>query len=153
MKKQYSLLIIIALVLSSCHGRTVFSDFSEIEGLTWEKGEEYAFNVQIDDPAKVYELSLLIRNNDDFQKQNLWLCITREHNGQIEIDTVNIFLIDEMGKWRGSGLRNTYDNNLIWRANYHFPEAGSYVFRFLHLMRTDSLKGIERIGLEVMEKE
>ena len=149
--KSYLKVVVILIFISfcSCAGNIVFSNYSQIDNSLWEKGEEYAFNVDIEDTQQVYEMSILVRNNEDFAYQNLWLSVTHEHNGKIRQDTLNLFLLDEEGKWRGRGLRNTYDNNLIWRSYYRFDEAGSHIFRIQHLMRTDILQGIERIGIEI----
>lgn len=148
-----TILIFFILTLTSCRGKVVFSDYVSLPNSQWSKDKSYSFNVNIPDSSKTYELSLLIRNNDSFEKQNLWLSITQEHNGKIKTDTVNIFLLDENGKWRGSGIRNTYDNNLIWRSSYRFSQTGNHIFLFKHLMRSDTLQGIERIGIEVTEKQ
>lgn len=153
-KKTLFGLIIVIISLSACNNRAVYSDYTEIPSAVWAKDKFFSFNVEIDDVEALYEIDLLIRNNDMFPRQNLWLSAVQEHNGlQIKVDTVNVFLLDEQGKWRGKGLGTGYDNYFIWQQRVKFPAKGNYVFRFGHLMRIDVLEGIERIGIEVIKEK
>ncbi|KGN81776.1 hypothetical protein HW49_03885 [Porphyromonadaceae bacterium COT-184 OH4590] len=153
-KKTLFGLIIVIISLSACNNRAVYSDYTEIPSAVWAKDRFFSFNVEIDDVEALYEIDLLIRNNDMFPRQNLWLSAVQEHNGlQIKVDTVNVFLLDEQGKWRGKGLGTGYDNYFIWQQRVKFPAKGNYVFRFGHLMRIDVLEGIERIGIEVIKEK
>ncbi len=151
-KTVFGLIFIISL--SACENRVVFSDYTEVPSAVWAKDKFFAFNVEIDDAEALYEIDLLIRNNDMFPRQNLWLSAVQEHNGlPIKVDTVNVFLLDEQGKWRGKGFGLGYDNQLIWKQKVKFPAKGNYIFRFGHLMRIDVLEGIERIGIEVIKEK
>lgn len=146
--------IVVALVFFSCASNTIFSHYAEIKDGIWATDRSFAFNVEVEDTVSTYEIDILVRNTDVFPRQNLWLSIVQEFNGQeIRRDTVNISLLNEDGKWRGRGLGSSYDNQLIWKQRVRFPRKGSYVYHFSHLMRIDVLEGIERVGIEVVKEK
>ena len=154
MVKKVLFFIVAVLLFAACSNRTVFSDYTELDGGVWATDKSFAFNVEIEDTAASYEIDLMLRNTDVFPRQNLWLKVEQEHNGHpISVDTLNIFLLDHNGKWIGKGLCSKYDNEFIWKQQVRFPENGSYIFRFSQLMRIQVLEGIENIGIEVIKEK
>ncbi|PID94800.1 MAG: hypothetical protein CSA89_00505 [Bacteroidales bacterium] len=155
MKKITHLIILLVLTIAfvSCQRNTVYSEYTTIKDGVWAIDKGFSFSADITDTISTYQISIIVRNSDKFPRQNLWLSIDREHNDCLTTDTVNIFLLDEEGKWRGSGIGSTYDNNLIWQEKTKFPTKGEYKFTFKHLMRIEVLEGIERIGIEIIKEQ
>ncbi len=156
MKIKLSLYFIIpvTVLFVSCSDNVIFSQYTEIKDGVWAKDRSFGFKIDVEDTVSTYEIDILLRNTDVFPRQNLWLSIAQEFNGQeVGRDTVDIFLLDEDGKWRGSGLGSGYDNQFVWKQHVRFPRKGSYVYRFSQLMRIDVLEGIERIGIEVTKEK
>ena len=150
----YLLLIIVSVFFVSCNENTIFSEYTTVDNGVWAKDRSFAFNVEVADTSALYEIDLLVRNTDIFPRQNLWLRITKEYRGQeIQCDTVNLFLLDESGKWTGSGSGTCFDNQFVWKRHIRFYKQGSYIFRIAHLMRFDILEGIDRIGLAVVKEK
>lgn len=110
----YLLLIIVSAFFVSCNENTIFNEYTTVDNGVWAKDRSFAFNVEVSDTTALYEIDLLVRNTDIFPRQNLWLQITREYRGQeIQCDTVNLFLLDESGKWTGSGSGTCFDNQFV----------------------------------------
>ena len=153
-KYLFFLLAIISVFLISCTDNTIFDEYTTVDNGVWAKDRSFAFNVEVADTSALYEIDLLVRNTDIFPRQNLWLRITKEYRGQeIQCDTVNLFLLDESGKWIGSGSGTFFDNQYIWKQHIRFYKKGNYIFRIAHLMRFDVLEGIDRIGLAVVKEK
>ena len=157
---QFAIILIFAIIFTSCGNRVIYSSCIDISKDGWNKDSIYKFNVEVKDTETMYEIDLLLQNTSDFPRQNLWLSVTKEHNGNIlNSDTINIFLIDENGKWQGRGIGAYYDNNFIYKQHIKFDKSGSYIFSIKQLMRCTNndgyyvLEGIKRIGIEIIKEK
>jgi gliding motility-associated lipoprotein GldH len=138
-----------AVFFFSCTGGTIYDQYREIKENAWEKGEEYSFSFTIDDHSVPYNVTLNIRNSNRYPYRNLWLFYSEEPPiGPVLRDTVECLLADEYGKWYGRGI-SLYQSAFSLKTNHVFPRKGEYRFWFMQGMRTDTLRGIQEIGLKV----
>jgi gliding motility-associated lipoprotein GldH len=64
-------------------------------------------------------------------------------------DTVEILLADPLGRWKGTGVGDLFDNQTLYRKDMKFPVRGEYQFSIKQAMRPVRLKGIQDIGLRL----
>ncbi|MDR1623736.1 MAG: gliding motility lipoprotein GldH [Tannerellaceae bacterium] len=142
------------LFLFSCgRNQVVYNQYLAIDHSAWEKGKEYYFTFQIDDPAVPYNITLEIRNNNLYPYQNLWLLLQEESPvGPMARDTMECVLADDFGKWLGSGI-SLFQTSFPIKTNYLFTNTGRHTFSFRQGMRNDTLKGIQEIGLRIEKNE
>jgi gliding motility-associated lipoprotein GldH len=136
------------LFLLSCgKDQVVYNHYLAIDRSAWEKGKEYYFTFQIDENTVPYNITLEIRNNNLYPYQNLWILLKGEPPvGPMVRDTMECMLADDFGKWLGNGI-SLFQTSFPIKTNYFFADTGRYTFSFRQGMRSDTLKGIQEIGL------
>ncbi|MDO4190093.1 MAG: gliding motility lipoprotein GldH [Bacteroidales bacterium] len=152
MKKLLFIIVVLAVALISCSQRVPYSVVDNIED-GWHKDSVHTFSINVDDTTTLYELDIVLRNTNDFPDQNLWLqveCVNP--NDSLHIDTLNIFLADEFGRWRGRGIGSHYNNLILYQDSMQYAQTGVYEYRVKHLMRHTKLDGLTQIGVQLMKK-
>lgn len=144
--------ILVFLCLFSCSGKEVFSEFHSIRNASWNREEPASFEINVSDTLSLYTLDLVIRNNDDYSFQNLWLFIDRKNpEGTIVHDSLNVELADVYGKWHGKGM-SLYSLTLPYKSGLKFPSSGDYTYTIRQGMRKNPIRGISDIGLILSKK-
>ncbi len=155
LKKRASLLVVIitlSTIISSCSSGTVFNQNFDLPESGWYKSNAVKFNIDITDSLKPYDFGISIRNNIDYRYSNLYIFLRTEFpNGNISNDTIEFIIANEEGKWLGKGWGDVKENNILLKSNLRFPLTGNYKFLIQQAMRVDTLKGLQSIGLSVME--
>ena len=143
-----------AAIFFGCNNNLIFSDFYNIPSTGWNKDSVFSFDVEIFDTLATYEIAVLVRNTDDFPRQNLWLGIELAKDGKVlSIDTTEFFLSSDYGKWVGSGIGSYFDNEFQYKQNVTFYKSGKYTYNIRHFMRFEDLKGLKYIGLKVFKEK
>ena len=142
----YTFLIAVCLFVS-CRKEVVYSKYQPIQNKVWDKQSEYYFIFEMDDNSIPYNISLQLRHSDVYPYQNLWLFMEELQPANTSVkDTIEWMLADDFGKWTGNGI-TLFQNQLLLKESYHFPDTGKYTISIRQGMRDDRLKGIENIGL------
>jgi len=150
----FKLFIFIAMILAnvSCSHKEVFFEYHSFTNAEWNRDDKAVFNVKIEEKAQPYDVSIELRNNDDYPFSNLWLFVDfKMPNGKSRTDTIGTDLADIYGKWYGKGL-SLYNLSIPYETSILFPDTGTYVYSVRQGMRIDPLKGITDIGLKVSKK-
>lgn len=140
--------LFIMLYASGCSD-TRFSRFANIPDEGWVYGD--TVRIMINDPeAKPGQMSVAIRHNDRFLYRNLWLEISyTDRNGICHTDSVNIELADIYGRWLGHGLGSSYQLAVPFPGLVNPPDSA--IVNIRHIMRVDTIRGIEQVGLSVAD--
>lgn len=148
------LIIIISAMFSSCGQGIVFKENMELPSSGWYKNEAVSFNVLISDSLLNYDFAVSIRNNIDYRYSNLYFfLITEFPNGNISRDTIECILADHEGRWLGKGWGSVKESDIVLNKDLRFPLTGEYRFLIQQAMRTDTLKGINSIGLSIVNSQ
>jgi gliding motility-associated lipoprotein GldH len=140
------------LCLLSCSEKEVFTRFHSVPNGSWNREEPAVFEISISDTLSFYNLNLVIRNNDDYPFQNLWLFIDRKNpEGTTLSDSLNMELADVYGKWHGKGI-SLYSLTIPYKTGLQFPVGGDYTYSIRQGMRENPIKGISDIGLVLSKK-
>ncbi len=126
------------------------SDYSHFETLSdqgWAYGDTVTFT-----PAKIEHeglrrLAVAVRHNNDYEYSNLWLEITLSDSLTVRRDTVNIILADRFGRWKGSGIGPSIQTQATVSPDMNITGESQVAVR--HVMRVDTLRGIDQIGITV----
>ena len=121
-------------------------EFRTIENAQWRYGQVVRFNQKGDTlPGEVHTIDVSVRHTNEYPYANLWMEMRYHSQDSLIVDTFNIFLSDEYGKWKGSGsgpvklFTDTFQPSAV-------PDDGTE-FALRHIMRVDVLPDIEQIGL------
>jgi gliding motility-associated lipoprotein GldH len=140
------------LFLSSCGLNYTYNETVTIKDSKWYKDEVAHFELMINDSISNQNFYLTLRNTTDYRFSNLFIFMTTHFpNGNITRDTIECLLADQSGHWLGKGWGNVKENQILLKSGLRFPLTGKYEFYIQQAMRTDTLEGIERVGL-IIEK-
>lgn len=140
-----SLTMMLALFFAGCGDRNEFMAYADVESSGWAYGDTLSFVTEIDDSHAAGTLDVNVRHNSDYLFQNLWLELTYNNSTSLCRDTVNIRLADKYGNWLGDGFGPRYQTSV--RVADHVVMADSALVSVRHIMRVDTLRSVEQIGI------
>ena len=146
--------LLCALLFASCDDARIYEENESIPETGWSHEKALVFNAEIRDPATAANFYVNVRNADGYPYSNLYLFITTKFpNGKQSNDTLECVLADDKGKWLGKGIGDIYDNQIPFKRNVRFPQAGTYTFEIRHGMRPDVVPLIMDVGLRIEKAE
>ena len=143
-------LFLITTLLASCDKSVVFEKNIQIPDNKWEMNNILRLDAEIDDTITPHTIYINVRNAGGYQFSNLYLFFTTHTpKGEDARDTVELTLADDHGKWLGDGSGDIWDNRILFKKNFRFPEAGMYHFELQQAMRVNPLPQIMDAGLRI----
>ncbi|MFC0520925.1 gliding motility lipoprotein GldH [Mesonia maritima] len=150
------LLLSICFLMTSCDSKQVFDEYKSV-GKSWHKDSIVNFQVKDLDTLKSYNLFINIRNNSDFNYNNLFLITSMNFpNGKIITDTLEYEMAYPDGKFMGSGFGEVKENKLWYKEKVQFTEEGVYQVDIQQAMRKngkidpiEKLEGITEVGFRI----
>lgn len=144
--KKFTLIIavvfLVATISCSPNDEPDSARFVSIPTRGWAYDDAISFQVAPDSTeAYSTERLLAIRHDAAYKYANLWIEIEADCGDTIHTDTMNILLADRYGRplGRGSGVSFLKIDTLPAHPARHI-----YI---RHIMRIDTLRGIEQIGI------
>ncbi|HET8738068.1 MAG TPA: gliding motility lipoprotein GldH [Pricia sp.] len=159
--RSFPLILVLAVVFSSCNDNLVKSEFRATEGGAWGKDKTFEFSFSEIDTVEEHDLFITVRNNATFPYSNLFLIAELEApTGETVKDTLQYQMALPDGTWLGKGYGSIKENKLWYKENIVFPVPGVYTLRLSHAMRKngsvdgiENLKGITDVGFEIERSE
>jgi len=141
-----------AILVTSCGKAPMYSETHEFQNGVWSSGAMPAFEFNAEDSIKAYDLSFLLRINNEYDFQNIWILMhTEKPDGSFSTDTVNVLLSDERGRWLGKKSGAVYSYQAIFGRQHHFKPTGTYKIRMEHAVMEPNLRGVLDLSLLVEE--
>lgn len=140
-----------AIIMAACSSPTEHSGFTTISSHGWIYGDTVSFTPEPSDslPYEGCDVAIVVRNNNNYEYSNLWLRLDYHGSDTIHTDTLNIVLADEFGNWLGKGIGGSYHLTDTVMRNIDLDPAKE--IKVCHIMRTDTLEGIEQVGIIVYQ--
>lgn len=129
-------LCVLLTALASCELRGSYSGFDNVPEEGWAYGDTISFTA---DSCVRAPMMIALRHNNSYPYRNLWI----EISDSTRRDTVNIELCDVYGRWHGTGVGNSYQT----AAPMPFAPKPGHRLCLRHVMRADTVRGIEQIGI------
>ena len=148
---QKSLILLFAASLCmACDEQTVYHTFQSLPTEGWQRKDTLFFNVMVPDSATLYNVSVEVRNRNNYPYQNLPLLIYYDSPEALNIkkDTLELKLADSAGIWLGDGWGGLYQSTLS-AGLIRIGKAGEYRFKITHLLPDEVLPGINDIGIKL----
>lgn len=150
MFKKLIAIFSIIFLLVSCNKNVVYSKYQKFKDYDWYAKDKAIFDFEITDTISLNTISLMVRHADAYPYSNLFLFVTTNYpDGKTLVDTMEVVLADEQGKWTGSGAGDIFDFKIPIKKNVRFPLSGKYKFSFEQAMRIDPLPLIMDFGFEI----
>lgn len=141
-----SILTILLLCLGACvPGHNDYSQFVNIPTEGWCYNDTLTFIPTPNDSTSIGVLTVALRHNNDYIYSNLWIEVSYINDSIAVADTMNIELADIYGRWHGKGLGTRFQIEDTVSTTFHTVKGSPVKVR--HIMRTDTLNGIEQVGV------
>ncbi len=154
MKKLFIFLALSVFLFSSCDPNRVFEDNIDIPEFNWDVKNKLSFEVDVTDTTSLHNFYVNVRHASHYQYANLFVFITINFpNEKIAKDTLECKLADESGQWKGEGMGDIWDNQILWKSNVKFPITGKYIFEYEQAMRAEQIQFVMDMGLRIEKVE
>lgn len=157
MRIQVKLFYLILLILVvSCDKNRVFDEYKSV-GNSWHKDSIVNFKLPKLKAEKQYNLFVNIRDNADYQYDNIFLIVSLEQpNKQIKVDTLEYKMANPDGTLLGEGFSDIKESKLVYKTNESFKLKGNYKINIQQAVRESGkiegdkkLKGITEVGFRI----
>lgn len=151
MKSCVSAIIIsvAAAGLAGCGADVVnsYSDFHTLPDWGWRYTDVEEFTVTHRDSVASGALMVALRHRGDYPYMDVCLEVEQADSAGVvsRCDTVTIPLADRFGKWRGSGVGTSFQ--IVDTVGVIKNHTTGGKVRIRHLMRRDTLPGINQVGV------
>jgi len=150
------LLFLVISTLVSCDKNQVFDQYKTFDN-GWHKDSIVSFDFEQEVSKKPLNMFINIRNNDDYEFNNLFLIVKLEQpKGKIKIDTLEYQMANPDGTLMGEGFSDIKESKLWFKENFSFPEKGKCKVSIQQAVRQNGkvkgvevLKGVTEIGFRI----
>ena len=153
-KKLFSLIVPCFLCLVSCTTIDLYEKSVAIPGHSWKNDFKPSFTFTIKDTISPYQLFLILRHNDKYNYNNIYINLSAKLPGSDSVRKIRKDLTlatDEKG-WLGDGMDDIYEHR-IPLGDPELLKAGNYTFSVEQVMRENPLKNVLNVGLRIEKKQ
>ncbi|MDR3226416.1 MAG: gliding motility lipoprotein GldH [Prevotellaceae bacterium] len=151
--KLFAILCIL-IALASCTDNSIYRKGKRIAPEGWNKDSTVQFVAPIVDTINEFDIYINIRNTNEYPLQNLFVFVqTTSPLGNSVVDTLNLLIADDYGRWTGKSVSRIWENDFLYRRNVKFASRGNYTFTIQQGMRNDILTGISDVSIEIKPVE
>lgn len=152
MRKAAALFVALIALLSACSpGERDYSRWENLPPEGWlytDTVSLLAVDTALTDNDSIVsgDVLLALRHSNDYPYSNIWLELTYHGEGHTLVrDTINLRLADVYGRWLGSGFGAGYQQEVTASPGARIDLTRPVELR--HIMRVDTLHGIEQVGV------
>lgn len=145
------------LVIVSCTTIDLYEKSVAIPGHAWQHGYQPAYTFTIKDTTSAYQIFLVLRHNDKYNFNNIYVNLHTKQPGQDAAQTARYDLTlatNEKG-WLASGMDDIYEHRIPLTpagAEFYFKKTGDYTFSIEQIMRENPLKNVLNVGIRLEKK-
>ncbi len=108
------------------------------------------FNFTIKDTDALYNIYIVVRHEDAYHYNNLWLNVTTKAPGAEPINQQLELILANNGKgWLGSGIDDIFTHRVQITKEPIKLKAGDYQFTLQQIMRENPLESVLDAGIRV----
>lgn len=151
MRKTILILLTIIGVCTACQRNEIYNEFHSFSTDGWHQDSVLRYSIDITDSLAKYDILITLRHNNTYPYQNMWMFVDEWYGGLLlNRDTIECDMADAYGRWFGAGV-STFELPLLYTTSHPFAQTGEYVFTIQQGMRTEYLRGISNVGLQVVK--
>ncbi|MFN2438859.1 MAG: gliding motility lipoprotein GldH [Chitinophagaceae bacterium] len=149
-------LVFSILLLTSCDTIDLYEKVRPIPKNKWHSSYKPSFMFEIKDTASAYQLYIILRHNEKYNYNNIWLNLyTKSPDGTVSKAPYELPLATNEKGWLGTGMDDLYEHRIALTPlsrQFYFQKAGNYIFSLEHIMREDPLENVMNVGLRIEKK-
>jgi len=146
--------ICIIALLSGCSTLDVFEKNTFFPEHVWKSNNPCSFTFNIDDTVSLYQIYVVIRHEDAYHFNNIWLNIATKAPGDtVRNQQVNVQLANNKKGWLGTGMDDVFDHRVRITRTPVKLKKGVYSFTLQQNMREDPLQYVLNAGIRVEKQK
>jgi gliding motility-associated lipoprotein GldH len=137
----------------SCTTIDLYEKTAAIPGHEWQSSFRPSFNFVIRDTSSAYKIYLVLRHNEQYHFNNIYVNLYIKGPGQdtaVKVQRDLPLATAEQG-WLASAIDDIYEHRIKLDSNRSL-KAGAYTFTIEQIMREDPLENVLNAGLR-LERE
>ncbi len=144
------ILLVCALLFLGCDSIGVFEKTSFFADHQWKSNQQLSYHFTITDTAAYYQIYTIIRHEDAYRYNNIWLRFTTKAPGDTaKSQLVNLRLADNRKGWLGTGIDDVFDHRIRITRTPQKLRRGDYTFTLQQVMREDPITAILNAGIRI----
>lgn len=146
------------LAVISCTTIDLYEKSATIPGHSWQNSFQPSFTFQIKDTVSAYRLYIILRHNDKYNYNNIYINLYVRQPGLDSAQKVKYDLelaTNEKG-WLASGMDDIYEHRIPLTPagqSFYFKKPGDYSFSIEQIMRENPLKNVLDVGLRIEKQQ
>lgn len=146
------------LAALSCATIDLYEKSVAIPGHDWQNSYKPSFTFTIKDTAAAYQVFLVLRHNDKYNFNNIYLNLHTKQPGLDSAQTAryDLKLATNESGWLASGMDDIYEHRIALTPTgqeFYFKKTGDYTFTVEQIMRENPLKNVLNVGLRLEKKQ
>ena len=158
-------LIACSLQLSSCNTIDLYEKVVPVPAHQWQSSFKPQFTFQIKDTSVPYQLYVLLRHNNQYKYNNIWINLwAKAPADTAQKLSLELPLANKEG-WLGTGMDDLFEHRILVGGEverysfvrptadgFRFAKPGEYTFTIEQIMPEDPLPDVLNIGLRLEKK-
>ena len=137
-------------MLQACNSIDVYEKTVPFNKHEWAGSNKPLFQFSITDTTSLYNIYTVVRHDDAYHFNNLWLNVTIAAPGDTaKTQQVQLLLGDNTKGWLGSAMDDIIEHRILLTRNPIHLKKGSYIFTLQQTMREDPLQYVLNAGIRV----
>ena len=150
--RTFCAILLVLFILSSCTTIDLYEKTVPVPGHSWQNSFRPTFDFTIKDTTAVYQLYLVLRHNEKYNYNNIYINLYIKAPGKDSVIKVQKDLsLANSENWKATGMDDVYEHR-IELGDKEPLKAGEYKFTLEQIMREDPLQNVFDVGLRVEKK-
>lgn len=152
-------------LLSSCTTIDLYERVTPVPAHQWRSSFKPQFTFQVKDTTVPYNLFVLLRHNNKYKYNNIWVNLWAKAPGDTAQKLgLELPLANKEG-WLGTGMDDIFEHRVrvggeverfsfvrLSANEFHFTKPGTYTFTLEQIMRDDPLPEVMNVGIRLEKK-
>lgn len=148
MNKYFFILLLVA-GLVSCQTIDIYEKTTVFATHSWKSAVRPSFTFEITDTASLYNIYLVLRHEDAYNYNNIWINLTVKSPVDVVTIRREFILGNNKQGWLGSGMDDVFEHQIAFNNKPAPLHKGKYTFTLQQDMREDPLEHIMDVGIRV----
>lgn len=148
--KKWFAFLCLAVFAGSCNTLDVYEKSVVFPKHEWTDSYKPVFTFTIEDTTARYNIFILLRHEDAYHFNNIWLKVTTQAPGDTaQTQMVDVTLADNKKGWLGTGMDDVFDHRAKVTREPVKLKKGNYTFTLQQQMREEPLQFVLNAGIRV----
>ncbi len=135
-------------LLTACSSIDIYEKTNVFPQHAWNGNQLQLFNFAITDTSVLYNLYVVIRHEDAYRYNNIWLQV-KVRDPDSSYTFKREFALADNTHWLGTGMDDIIEHRMIFNQAPIRLKKGNYSFTLQQIMREDPLQHLLNAGIRV----